>query len=214
MNNSFALKMFQEMSETSSDASAIKFSLGHTFLSYDISFLLPYCTPQTNLLDLGSGPGAIVNSLVSHVASITCVEPSLFRNQIVKDPKITLVTQPIQECCFDKKFDLITAFGFFHYFLEAEAARLYQKLRTFLQPNGIFIIKNQFGVHETVTIDGYRENLKRTYFAQYRTLEKEKELLSNAGFGSFEVFDCYPKEANIWENTHFYALVCRPSEKP
>ena len=211
--NHNALKMFQEMSERSTDPSAIKFSCGTKFLPYDISFLLPYCTSQTNLLDLGSGSGKIVNQLVSHVASITCLEPTSWRNYIVKDPKVTLVAQPIQDCCFDKQYDLITAFGLFNYFLEAEAACLYPKIRSFCQPNGTLIIKNQFGIHETVTIDGYREDIKQTYFSQYRTLEKEKELLANAGFGSFQVVDIYPKEANIWKNTHFYALVCHPSEK-
>ena len=69
------------------------------------------------------------------------------------------------------------------------------------------IIKNQFGLHKDVTIDGFSEELQENYFAQYRFIDKEVRLLHDAGFGNVEIVDIYPKECNRWDNTHFYALV-------
>ena len=69
------------------------------------------------------------------------------------------------------------------------------------------IVKNQFGLHEDVTVDGFSEELQENYFSQYRYIDKEIRLLREVGFNNIEVVDIYPKECNRWDNTHFYALV-------
>lgn len=94
-----------------------------------------------------------------------------------------------------------------HYFNRDEAARIYVKYHSLLRDRGKFIIKNQFGVNEDVTVQGYSEELKQNYFAQYRSIETETTILKQAGFSHFEVVDIYPPEFNRWQNTHFYALI-------
>ncbi len=62
-------------------------------------------------------------------------------------------------------------------------------------------------MNEDVIINKYSEELKTIYYSEYRTVEKEKYLLAQAGFKNFEVFDIYPAECNRWDNTHFFAIV-------
>ena len=71
----------------------------------------------------------------------------------------------------------------------------------------VIIIKNQFGVEETVEVAGYSEENKTNYYSQYRTIAKETEILEKVGFSNIKTYDIYPKKANRWDNTHFYALV-------
>ncbi|MDE6978379.1 MAG: class I SAM-dependent methyltransferase, partial [Helicobacter sp.] len=126
--------------------------------------------------------------------------------------KITIVNQDIFEFETQRKFDIITAFGVMQYLNEQESVQIYSKYKEFLKPNGKFIIKNQFGIHETVTIAGYSEEQKQNYYSQYRQVDKEKETLMQLGFKLIEINDIYPKEANRWacgggRHTYFYALV-------
>jgi len=51
-----------------------------------------------------------------------------------------------------------------------------------LKPDGKIIIRQQFGVSETVTIQNFSEEFNTFYFAQYRTLEQEQKMLRLAGF--------------------------------
>ena len=93
------------------------------------------------------------------------------------------------------------------YMDEKEATSIYDKYIKYLSKNGKMIIKNQFGVHEDVIVEGFSEELQDNYFSHYRHLKKEIELLQSVGFNKIEVVDIYPSKCNRWENTHFYALV-------
>lgn len=70
---------------------------------------------------------------------------------------------------------------------------------------GELLIKQQFGVKEDVFVK-YSNELKREYFATYRHIDKEKEILRSVGFTKIEQYDIYDKSANRFDNTHFWAL--------
>ena len=76
-----------------------------------------------------------------------------------------------------------------------------------MKHDGKIIIKNQFGIEQDVTVEGYSQEQKTEYYAQYRQINKEVSILSNIGYKNIEVFDIYPPECNRWQNTHFYAIV-------
>ena len=61
---------------------------------------------------------------------------------------------------------------------------------------------------EDVCIKGYSNELGCEYYANYRWIENELNLLRKVGFKISEVVDIYPDEFNRWKNTKFYALVC------
>ena len=110
----------------------------------------------------------------------------------------------------NKKFDLVLLFGVMQFFNEQESKQIYTKCKKFLQKErgkSKLLIKQQFGLKEDVFVE-YSNELKQRYFSTYRHIDKEIELLKNAGFKTISKFDIYDKKANRWENTHFYALVC------
>jgi len=210
MENKKALDFFVKISEIKNDGpQSVKLDKSNDLTQYDADFILQYCNPKTSLLDLGSGSGLIINKIYERLNKITAVEPiQEFTKYIHQTDNIEIVNQNIFDYNYTlKKHDLITIFGVMHYFNEEEATIVYKKCYNGLIEGGMLIVKNQFGVDEDVTIDGYSEEQKSNYFAQYRHLYKEIEILKKIGYKNIKYFDIYPKECNRWRNTHFYAIV-------
>ncbi|MCL2786411.1 MAG: class I SAM-dependent methyltransferase [Methanomassiliicoccaceae archaeon] len=177
---------------------------------YDSRFILKYSTTDSEILDLGTGGGVVVNKLNEKVGRLVCVEMfEEISRFIVRTPNVSVVNENIfnYRPKANEMFDLITAFGTLQYFNESEARELYNRYVKYLRPKGNIIIKQQFGVNETVTIQNYSKELDRPYFAQYRTIELEREMLESVGLNVIEIVDIYPPEYNRWNNTHFYAMV-------
>ena len=211
MNNTHALAFFDHLAHKSkNNPSSVKLAHNTDYTEIDAKLILKYATKNTNILDVGTGTGLIVNKIYDKVAKIVCIEPyAQFTKFIVKSPNITIINKNIFDYDTKKKFDIITAFGFMHYFNEAETISIYKKIINYLKKEGLLIIKNQFGIHENVIVDGYSEEQKTNYFARYGFIDKEIKLLEQVGYKNIEKFDIYPSEANRWTNTHFYALVAQ-----
>ena len=162
------------------------------------------------VLDLGSGTGEIINKIISHIDVITCVEifPE-FSSSIINSPKVTVKNSDIKSYVSRNEYDLVTCFGIMHYFNAKEALQIYNNAFRMLRSRGELIVKNQFGTPDERTVNGWSDNLKAHYFANYRTLKKEVSLLESAGFNQIEIRDIYPRELNPWDNTHYYALVAK-----
>lgn len=209
MDNSKALKFFEKMSHNTKDnPNSVKLAHNTDYTDTDAEFILRYTNKNSVILDIASGTGLIVNKLYNKAAKIVCIEPyKEFTKFIVKADNIEIINKNIFDYETEKRFDLITLFGFMHYVKESEAVRIYKKCYNFLKKSGKIIIKNQFGVNEDVNVSGYSEEQKTDYYAQYRHIDKELDILSKIGFKNIEVVDIYPPEANRWDNTHFYAIV-------
>lgn len=209
MNNNEALKFFENMSNKSeNNPNCVKLSHNSDFTDIDANFILKYANKNTNILDIGTGTGLIINKIFDKVASIVCIEPfKEFTQYIVKSDNINIVNKNIFDYKTSQKFDLVTIFGSMHYFNKGEAENLYTAVYELLDKGGKLIIKNQFGVKEDVIVSGYSEEQKANYYASYRYIKNETKLLNNIGYKNIEVIDIYPSSANRWDNTHFYALV-------
>lgn len=213
MRNKEALDFFRDMSQNSDDPKSVKLAHVSDFSQMDATFILSYTHARTRILDLGSGTGLVLNKIYDKVGSITAVEPfEDFSKFIVKSDNIIIVNKTFDEIQVERmEYDLVTIFGTMHYFNEAEASGIYRKFLPALKEGGKIIIKNQFGIREDVIVEGYSEELKRKYFAQYRHVDKEIDLLVDAGYRNAIIYDIYPPECNRWSNTHFYAIV---ADKP
>lgn len=210
MENKNSLSFFANMAKNNPDEKSVKITKISDFSEMDAKFILKHAGPETEILDLASGSGLILNKLYTNVKHIIAVEAfDQFSKFIVKAKNITVVNQDISLFETNKKFDLITMFGIVQYFNETEILNIYKKYYNYLKNNGKVIIKNQFGVKEDVLVSGYSEELKTNYYSQYRFLSKETELLKQVGFKNVETVDIYPPECNRWENTHFYAIVAQ-----
>lgn len=208
MNNE-AIDFFSKLAlKNDLNSKTVKLAKNTDVTEIDAKFILKYADIKTNILDLGTGTGLIVNKIYKHVNSIDCVELfEQFSKFIVVDEKINVINTNVWEFDTSKKYDVITMFGLMQYFNEDEARKVYQKYYNFVASKGKFIIKNQFGIKDDVTVSGYSEEQQSEYFSQYRHIDKEVDILKNIGLRNIEVIDVYPPEGNRWSNTHFYAIV-------
>lgn len=208
MNNK-ALKFFADVAQKKNiSQTAVKFSKKNDFTHYDADFILNFVDENSEILDVGSGTGLIVNKLYQHVKFIEAVEPfEAYSKFIVRSDKIHVVNVTADTYRIDRQFDFLLCFGFCQYLSSDEAGIFYKKFYQALKPNGKIIVKNQFGIKEDVLVDNFSEEIKAMYFSEYRTLEHEKCLLADAGFKNHQVCDIYPAECSHWENTHYYAIV-------
>jgi HAD superfamily phosphoserine phosphatase-like hydrolase len=202
---------YEKMANEIKDAKTTR-NKSFDFSEYDVNFVKKYASQQKGLLDLGAGTGLLINNLTNDFSRIVAVE----RNEgltrfIQRAPNVEVIVDDI--LCFqtNEKFDVITVFGVMNFFNEVEAIKIYLKIKSFIKATGVFIVKHQMGIHQNVVVDGFSEELQENYFSEYRKHTREIELISNLGFDVIEVVDIYPSEFNRWENTHFYALVCKPS---
>lgn len=206
MDNKKALEFFSKLVENNNDTGVEKY--GHDTTQIDAEFILRYTKPDSFILDIGSGTGLILSKIERYVGHIDAIEPLIeFSKHIVNSQKIKVFNTNIFDYNTILKYDLITLFGFIHYFNEEEAKLIYQNCFKWIDKDGIVLVKNQFGVNEDVTVSGFSKELKLTYHAQYRHIDKEVSILTNLGFVNIEVIDIYPPECNRWDNTHFYAII-------
>ncbi len=211
-SNKDALSFFTTLASDNPSEKATKFLPQNDASEYDANFILKYADPKSDVLDIGSGTGLLINRVYSAFGNIVCVEPfKEFADYIIKSDNITIEYCDILNFTTKKQFNLITLFGLIQYFSVDESLNIYKKVFQYLEDDGILIIKNQFGVEDTVVVSGYSQELQRDYYAQYRTIEEESALLNKAGFKSIVPYDIYPKAFNRWENTHYYALLVTKS---
>lgn len=204
-----ALDFFAKMAKEESDnPNCLKMAKNSDFSDMDADFILKYATPDTSLLDVGSGTGLIVNKIFRNVREITAIEPFVdFSKFIIKDKNIVVINKTSSDYEIDRQYDIVTCFGFCQYLDEDEVRFFYKKIYNALKDNGKIIIKNQFGIKEDVTVKGFSTELKKNYYAQYRYINKEIDILNESGYKNMQFFDIYPPECNRWKNTHFYAIV-------
>jgi len=208
MTNKKSLDYWITTANNASDPLQVKVNPINDHTQLDADFIMKYAGMQTEILDLGSGSGLILNKIYDKVGYICAVEPfKEFTKFIIDSKNIEINNQFLMDFNNDKQFDLITIFGVIQYFSEEEAVAIYQKYLSYLKKGGKIIVKNQFGIKEDIFIDGYSEEQQRDYFSNYRHLDKEISMLRKVGYKNIEVFDIYPPECNRWENTHFYAIV-------
>ncbi len=211
MGNKNIIEYYNKMAQKITDAKATR-NNAKDFSQYDIQLMKTLSEKNKTLLDLGSGTGLLINHLIEDFKNITAVEKyPEFSKFIVESDKVNIINDDLLKMELPKndKFDFISLFGVMNYFDSDEALFLYKKIKGYLKNGGTLVIKNQFGVNEDVIVNGYSNELETDYYSEYRHIEKEKEMLQGLGFSSIDTIDIYPPEYNRWDNTHFYALVCR-----
>lgn len=177
----------------------------------EVDFLLPFITPDTTILDVGSGSGLIINRLIDKAQHITAVEKfEGFSKFIVDDPKMYVINADLLGFKIRREFDLVLCMGVAQCFKKEEIIGIYKNLYQMTKPGGILIIRNHCGIAKDKTVNGFSEELGTNYFAQYRQVDSEKELLMNEiGFSEVTIHDIFPDTLNVWNDTRHYLFVCK-----
>lgn len=208
MKNNQGIEFYKEIASNISDPKDVKLLPCNDNTKYDIEFLKNYAGLDKNLLDLGSGTGLIINHLTDDFKSIVAVEFFQEFSSYIKGENITIVNEDLWNYKTEHQFEIVSAFGILQYFDIDESFKIYNNSYSMVKNGGLFILKNQFGIKETKTVTSSKE-VGKNYFSQYRFLDFEIERLKDIGFQDIKVHDIYPQEANRWNDTHFYALVCK-----
>ncbi|MFA3783649.1 class I SAM-dependent methyltransferase [Melioribacteraceae bacterium 4301-Me] len=176
----------------------------------EVEFISKYINPNTELLDLGSGTGLIINKLVDKVKHITAVEKfEGFSKFIIDHPNMLVINADLIGFKIRKLFDVVLCLGVAQCFPKEEMKGIYQNIYSMLRQNGHLVIRTHCGLHEDVIVDGFSQELGTEYFAEYRQVDKEKALLEEIGFLDIQIFDIFPDTTNVWENTRHFMFVCK-----
>jgi len=166
--------------------------------------------PQGSLLEIGAGCGAVTGLFSDKLTSVTAIEMSMRRAEILanryRDRKnIEIIVGDLFDIELDQQYDYITLIGVLEYAAmngaENPYHRFLSKVRTLLKPNGILFIaiENKYGLkywsgsledHTGTPFDSI-ENYQRTN-QTVRTFSKKElsDLLKASGFGEHKFY--YP----------------------
>ncbi len=177
---------------------------------FEANFYKKYLKPTDDVLDIGSGSGLIINHLINDVKNITAVEKyEGFTKFIIDKPNMLVINTDLVGFKMRKEFDSVLCTGVAQCFTKKVMFNIYKNIYLMLKKGGVFISRTHCGLNEDVIIDGYSEELKTDYYAEYRHVDSEVELMSSIGFTNIEVHDVLPDELNVWENTRHFIFVAR-----
>ncbi len=161
---------------------------------------------NSHVLEIGAGCGAITGLLCEKVKTVTAVELSKRRAEIILNrtnnyDNIEIIVGNLNDIEFDKKFDYITLIGVLEYagrFTSGENpyAEFLKKVKSLLKPNGTLIIaiENKFGLKYFAgaredhtgklfdSIENYKEDTGVRTFGK----SELEELLSKIGFNHLD----------------------------
>ena len=189
-------------------------------LFYHLSFMRKNILSGINIskkddvLEIGSGCGAITGYLCDVANKVTCIELSLKRSKINayrnNKTNLEIFVGNLEDVIFDKKFDIITLIGVLEYAegfiteLEDKYVFFLKSIQKFLKPNGkvIIAIENRFGLKYW---SGYREDHYGEFFVglenYYNVKEKKAktftkneliEIFNKAGYNKYKFYYPYP----------------------
>jgi len=175
----------------------------------EIDFLTKFIKNDADVIDIGSGSGLITNKLIDKVRSITAVEKfEGFTKFIIDTPSMLVINADIIGFKMRKQFDAALCLGVAQCFTKDATKDIYNNLFEMLKQQGVLIVRMHCGIKEDVIVDGFSEELQTNYYAEYRQIDSEVELLKQIGFLNIEVHDIFPDTLNVWDNTRHYMMVC------
>jgi SAM-dependent methyltransferase len=178
--------------------------------AYDLEAIAELCGPGSRVLDLGCGTCVLANLIVERLHCWVHAVDYMpdFLASALDHPLLTTEVADARTYEGRGRYDLILSLGVITY-LETEAERrgMYERCAAVLAPGAPLLLKAQFGVEETVTVETWSEDLGANYRAVYPQLDEEVALLGE--WFDVEVRDPYPPEFSPWDNTHFHYLVAR-----
>ena len=77
------------------------------------------------------------------------------------------------------------------------------------KPGGLLIVRVHCALEEKIVVDGFSEELGTDYFAEFRPVKEEEQLLKDIGFKNVETFDIFPDTLNVWDNSRHFIFVCK-----
>lgn len=174
----------------------------------EVEFYRKHLSSSTELLDIGSGSGLIINKLHEEVKSVTAVEKYEGFSRFIADvPNMLVINADLLGFKIRKTFDAVLCTGVAQCFPKKDMISIYHNMFDMLKVGGVFISRMHCGLEEDIIVNGYSEELGTDYFAEYRQVDRERALLGEVGFSNVEVFDILPDSLNVWDNSRHFIFV-------
>jgi 2-polyprenyl-3-methyl-5-hydroxy-6-metoxy-1,4-benzoquinol methylase len=177
-------------------------------LQDDLEFVTRHLPPGAQILDLGAGTCTLSTKLLDRVHSVVAVDKyAEFLDRVAPHPRMRKVQADVVDFTSLDRFDVILLFGVVNSLDTDEEAVLYAHCREMLAPDGVFLVKHQCGIRETVMIDNYSEEIGGHYYARYPAVDEQTALLRR--YFDVEVAHIYNDTINRWPSTRFFTFLCR-----
>ena len=149
-----------------------------------------------NVLDLGGGVGIWAEYFLENCEKVTLVEKQLKFIEIAKSNvisnRIDYINVDLNDFETTEKYDFIFLSGVSIYLKDSEFIQLLKKIEKIILPNGIFVLRDAYGINKEFFVDKISEELNLPYKAKYRTLGKYYNLImSNTKLNKIYSKDMY-----------------------
>ena len=180
---------------------------GDERLKYDIEFVGRYIKSDSVILDLCCGEGYMSVEMSKKASLVYAVDINATFLDRMKgyDNIITVESDAVDYFC-DQQLDLVTIFGAIQYNMGEDVRHIYENCYKMLKTGGCLLVSGQWGIENRVMVDSFSEELQKSYFAEYRTLIEECDLLGKLGFTT-ELHKILPDRFNRFNNTKFMCIV-------
>lgn len=179
---------------------------GNERLKYDMEFVSRYITSDSVVCDLCCGSGDMTKEMKNKAKLVYAVDinGSFLKMMSGQDNIITVESDAVDFFC-DQPLDLITIFGAIQYNMGEDVRRIYENCYGMLKNGGWLLVSGQWGIEGKVVVDKFSEELQKQYFAEYRTMDEECNLLEQVGFRT-ELHKILPDSFNRFDNTKFMCI--------
>lgn len=186
--------------------SSSRYYMGNERLKYDIEFVERYITSDSIVCDLCCGEGYMSTEMSKKANIVYAVDINGNFLDRMKDQAniITVESDAVDYFC-DQQLDLITIFGAIQYNMGDDVRHIYENCYAMLKNGGWLLVSGQWGLESRVLVDSFSEELQKSYFAEYRTLIEDCELLGELGFHT-ELHKILPDSFNRFNNTRFMCI--------
>lgn len=168
------------------------------------SLLLNYCQGR-QLLEIGSGPGALALWLQKNGYNVTCLEPAENLAELAIEKGLNVHTSTIQKFNADRKFDAIVAISSLIHVPKKELPHQIEKIANMLTADGTLFVSFIQGENEG--LDDPTRSGKFRYFSYWK--EEEIETLLSPYFDLVEKDQIYNQKMNRTFLLEVYRLKSR-----
>jgi len=137
------------------------------------------------ILDIGCGVGIAMSVLAKKGFRISGIEisPKMAEFARRRNPEANVITGDFLGTEFGDKFDAVLTFAFIHLFPKAEMPKIFDKINSILEPDGVALISSteSFESKEGMYVkEDFGKEYKR--FRKFWTEQELRESLTQAGF--------------------------------
>ncbi len=182
MNNSILhKKLYDRLAEEYEKRADNLLPVTQVAMDYFSSFI----KPGGLVLDIGCGVGVAISVLAKKGFGVVGIEISSKMSEFAqkRNPEANVIVGDFLEIELNDKFDAVLAFAFIHLFPKAEMPKIFDKIKSILEPGGVALISSteSFESREGMYVkNDFGKEYKR--FRKFWTERELRESLTRAGF--------------------------------